>query len=121
MRVEQEFQLTPAAIRALAPALKRSNIGWIELNEYMRGEGWCIWNIGGVGYVFTLINQDNEIEVLLAGGERAKDCVPYWEAAMLAHPSHKGLTVRVDGRKGWRRLLAHWDCDADGILTKRIG
>lgn len=121
MIVRQERWLSPPAVRAFTPALKRSNFGWLDVTRWMQGEGWAIWNIGGVGYVFTLVNDNDEIEVLLAGGERAKECVPHWEAAMLAHPAHKGMTLRMDGRKGWRRLLPDWELRGDGALYRRVG
>lgn len=65
-----------------------------------------------------MANEDNEIEVLLCGGERARECFPYWEAAMLAEPAHKGRTIRVDGRKGWARLLRHWERRDDVLYLK---
>ena len=119
MRVSREDGLTAAAFLALDPAVSRSNIDWFDVSIMLRGNG-SVWNIGGTSWVFTIHNEDDEIEVLLAGGKRAKDCIAPWEAAMLAHPAHQGMTLRVDGRKGWRRLLPHWNCDEEGVLTLEV-
>jgi hypothetical protein len=119
MKVTREHALSLDAFLALTPALKRSNMSWRDIERIMRGEGWAIWNIGNTGWVFTMLNEDDEIEVLLAGGSRARECVGPWERAMRAEPAHKGKVMRVDGRKGWARLLPHWK-RADGVLYQRI-
>ena len=119
MIIRQEHGLSAEAIDALGPAIARSNITWADLHEIMRGQGWAVWNCGGLSWVFTMINTDDEIEVLLAGGREARRCVRPWETAMVNHPAHKGLTLRVDGRKGWGRLLPHWE-RRDDVLYLRI-
>jgi hypothetical protein len=117
--VRREHGLSAQAIDALAPAISRSNIGWTDLHKIMQGEGWAVWNCGGLSWVFTMINSDDEIEVLLAGGREARRCVSPWETAMRINPAHKGLTLRVDGRKGWARLLPHWE-RRDDVLYSRV-
>jgi len=119
MKVTKERHLSREAFEALAPALKRSNMDWFDLFRIMRGPAWMIWNIGNVGWVFTVANEDDEIEVLLAGGKLAKECVGPWEQAMLSEPGHRGMTIRIEGRKGWRRLLPDWEW-CDGILYKEV-
>lgn len=119
MIVRQERALTEEAKDALSPAVAKSNITWADVYEIMQGQGWMIWNCGGLSWVFTMINTDAEIEVLLAGGREAKRCVVPWERAMVSHPAHKGLTLRVDGRKGWARLLRGWE-RRDDVLYLRV-
>ncbi len=85
----------------------------------LAGEGCCIWNIDDRAFVLTVVNNDNEIEALLAGGEGFAKHARMFEEAVAAHPSHAGLTMRIDGRKGWRRHFADWE-ERDGVLTKRI-
>jgi len=119
VKVRIERQLSADAFLALDPAVARSNVDWFDVSLMLQGNG-RVWNIGDTSFVFTIVNEDDEIEVLLAGGRMAADCVGPWEAAMVAHPAHQGLTLRVDGRKGWRRLLKHWDCDENGVLTLKV-
>lgn len=121
MNVSQQFAWTPEAIRALAPAVERAdNFGWIEINDWMRGHGWSLWNIGGQAWAFTLVNMDDEIEVLLAGGRGARACVKPFVEAVKNHPAHAGMTLVARGRRGWRRLLTDWTQRADGTLELRI-
>lgn len=119
MIVTREYGLTESAVRALKPSLAVSNFGWQEILDVLNGYGWAIWNIGDISWVVTMINMDGEIEVLLAGGKDPKKCLPLWEAAMLEEPDHKGLTLRVESRKGWQRLLPHWE-RRDDVLYLRI-
>lgn len=119
MQVTREHWLSAEAFVALNPAIARSNFDWLDVARIMRGHGWAVWNIGNVGWVFTMANTDNEIEVLLAGGRDAKTCLPLWEAAVVAEPAHKGMTVRIESRPGWRKLLPHWE-RRDDVLYLRI-
>ncbi|MEM8616614.1 MAG: hypothetical protein AAGF20_06730 [Pseudomonadota bacterium] len=111
--------LTAAAFRELDRAVKRDGHCWKELTSWLSKGVAQVWSISGHAYVLTLANEDEEIEVLLAGGERAKECVGPWEAAMRAHPAHRGKTLRIEGRKGWSRLLKHWD-RRDGVLYLKV-
>lgn len=112
--------MTDAAFLALDRAVERDGHDWAEILGWMKRRKAVLWSIGGVGFVLTFANSENEIEVLLAGGERAAECVGPWEAKMLTVPAHKGCTLRVDGRKGWRRLLPNWNCDENGVLTLKV-
>jgi len=118
--IKQEFALTTKSAEALNPALRYSNLDWAEVLHIMRGNGWCIWNVHGEMYVLTMINEDEEIEVLLGGGANPRRYINEWVDAMERHPNHAGMTLRVDGRKGWKRLLSNWHCDADGVLTRKV-
>lgn len=119
MKVIQQRHVSPQAEAALIPALRYSNMSLTDVQQVLRGCGWMIWNIGNLSWVLTMANADGEIEVLLAGGKRARECVGPWEAAMIAEPAHKGRVIRVDGRKGWGRLLPHWE-RRDGVLFLKV-
>jgi hypothetical protein len=119
MKVKQQRHISAEAEAALLKALPYSNLTIEDVQEILRGYGWMIWNCGNLCWVLTMANMDGEIEVLLAGGEQAKECLPYWEAAMLAEPAHKGRVIRGDGRKGWARLLKHWE-RRDDVLYLRV-
>jgi hypothetical protein len=116
--VRCEHFLSLEAYAALDRAVVRANFGWPDIVRFMQGQGWAIWNCGGLSWVFTMVDTDDEIEVLLAGGREARKCVGPWEAAMLAHPAHRGMTLRIDGRKGWGRLLPHWERRDDVLYLK---
>ena len=119
MKVKQQRHLSREAAEALSRALPYANFTAEEVDRILDGYGWMIWNVGNLCWVLTMANEDGEIEVLLCGGERARECFPYWEAAMLAEPAHKGRVIRVDGRKGWSRLLRHWE-RRDDVLYLRV-
>lgn len=120
MIVLQQFALSDEARAALDRAVKRSpNITWADVEKAMQGHGWAIWNVGDRCWCFTVINDQNEIEVWLAGGRDIHACLGPWEAAMRAHPAHRGMTMWAEARKGWRRLLPHWTLEGD-VLTTRI-
>jgi hypothetical protein len=120
VKVKQQRHVSPEAAAALAKALPYANFDAGYIEQVLEGFGWAVWNVGNLCWVLTMVNTDKEIEVLLAGGSDAKNCFGPWEKAMLAEPAHRGMTIRVDGRKGWRRYLKNWDCDANGVLTKRV-
>ena len=119
MKVKQQRHLSREAWGALSRALPYSNLTPACVAKIVAGYGWAVWNIGNLSWVLTMINADEEIEVLLAGGARARECLPHWEAAMRAEPAHKGRVIRVDGRKGWARVLKNWE-RRDGVLYLRI-
>ena len=119
MQVKQQSHVSPEAWKALAPALKYANFTAADVAGILEGYGWRVWAVGNLCWVLTMINTDEEIEVLLCGGTRARECLPHWEAAMRAEPAHKGRVIRVDGRKGWAKLLKHWE-RRDGVLYLRI-
>jgi hypothetical protein len=119
VKVKQQRHLSLEAAAALKRALPYANFDWAHIERAMSGHGWMIWNIGNLCWVFTIVNEDNEIEVLLTGGTRARECIAPWEAAMKAEPAHRGMVIRVDGRKGWARLLKHWERRGD-VLYLRI-
>lgn len=119
MKVRQQRHITKEAADALSRALPYANFTAEDVQQVLRGYGWMIWNCGNLAYVLTMANTDGEIEVLLAGGEKARECIPHWERAMLEEPAHKGRVIRVDGRKGWSRLLRHWE-RRDDVLYLRV-
>lgn len=119
MKVKQQRHVSAEAWAALSKALPYANFTADDVARILAGYGWMIWNVGNLCWVLTMVNMDDEIEVLLCGGTRARECFPYWEAAMLKEPAHKGMTIRVDGRKGWSRLLRHWE-RRDDVLYLRV-
>lgn len=119
MKVKQQRHVSAEAKAALSKALPYANFGWDYIEQVTQGYGWRVWNVGNLCWVFTCVDSAGVIEVLLCGGERVRDCLPYWEAAMKAEPAHKGRLIRADGRKGWRRILPHWDY-RDGVLFLRV-
>lgn len=116
----QPWTLDDRAFLALNPAVQRDGHDWVQLVEWLDEGAAQVWKIGETGYVLTLANGDDEIEVLLAGGANARACIGPWEAAMKAHPAHKGKTLRIEGREGWKRLLRHWN-ERDGVLYMKVG
>ena len=118
MNVTREHFLSKEAFEALTPAIVRSNFDWRDIARIMQGHGWAVWNIAGLCWVFTMVNAENEIEVLLAGGKDARRCIGPWEAAMIAEPAHKGMTLRGEGRAGWAKLLPHWERRDDVLYLK---
>jgi len=118
MKVKQQRHVSAEAWAALSKALPYANFTEGDVRDILAGYGWMIWAIGNLCWVLTMANQDGEIEVLLCGGTRARECQPYWEAAMKAEPAHKGRVIRVDGRKGWSRLLRHWERRDDVLYLK---
>ena len=119
MKVKQQRHVSAEAWAALSKALPYANFTADDVARILAGYGWMIWAIDGKTYVLTMVNADNEIEVLLAGGSDAANCIGPWERAMLQEPAHKGMTIRVDGRKGWSRLLRHWE-RRDDVLYLRV-
>lgn len=97
-------------IRAIIqPSVERGGHDWNEVNRWFEIGAACTWAIGDLGYVVTLANTDNEIEAVLCGGERARDWIEPLEAAVSAFPAHRGHTLRIEARRGWKRLLPHWN------------
>ena len=117
--IVRRIALDERAWLALTPAVKRDNHDWLKIARWLDEGCAAVWSIGDVGYVLTLSNGDDEIEVLLGGGRDAKRCAGPWEAAMLAHPAHKGKTMRLEGRKGWKRIFPHWK-ERDGVLYMKV-
>lgn len=114
--------LDMAAMKAMNAAVTRDKHDWAEIMGWIKEGAAQVWLINGTGYAMTVANVDDEIEVILAGGFDARGCVGPWEEAMKAHPAHKGKTLRIEGRKGWQRLLPHWNSEVIGdrvILTTR--
>lgn len=121
----QPIPLDEAAVEALDPAMRRGGNDWYQAQQWLEEGSAQIWLINGTGYVLAVANTDNEIEVLAAGGSDARGCVVPWEAHMRSDPRHKGMTLKIEGsRKGWARLLPHWECetlpDGDVTLKTRI-
>lgn len=124
MKVKQQRHLSREAAEALSKALPYANftaddVGRIMKNEDPDTKYWAVWNVGNLCWVFTIINWLDEVEVLLCGGEQVRECLPHWERAISECPMHKGKVLRADGRKGWRRILPHWECQ-DGVLYREV-
>lgn len=102
---------------ALAPSM--GTLTWDEVEGWLEDCVACVWKIGEDAWALTFANEDDEIEILACGGSGAWRAARPFEAAMKALPEHKGMTLRIDGRRGWQRLYPHWDCK-DGILTTRF-
>lgn len=111
--------LDELAVAALNPAVERDGHDWAQIVEWLNMGAAQVWQVGGRAYVLTLANGDDEIEVLLCGGKDVRPLVPVWEAAMWQYRAHIGKTFRVEGRKGWRRLLPHWQ-ERDGVLYMKV-
>jgi hypothetical protein len=124
MKVKQQRHISPQAKAALMRALPTANFTWDDVENIIRGndpDAKCgtIWNVGNLCWVFTAINWADEIEVLLAGGEKARECIDYWLQAMLQEPAHRAKTIRIEGRKGWSRLLPQFE-RRDGVLYMKV-
>lgn len=117
----RQIALDDRAFLALNPAVQLDGHDWLKICEWLNTGCATIWKIGESGYVMTLANGDDEIEVLLGGGRDAKACAGPWEAEMLRRPEHRGMTLRLEGRKGWQRIFKDWEMRADGALYKRVG
>jgi hypothetical protein len=125
MKVKQQRHLCDRSQTALRRALPYANFTWADVREIMAGNDpdtkhWMIWNVGNLCWVFTIINWMDEVEVLLCGGQRVRECLPHWEAAITQDPLHKGKPVCANGRKGWQRILPHWERREDGLYLKVI-
>ena len=119
MIVTQERFVSDEAARQLSRALKYSNLTPADVAEILAGHGWMIWNCGNLSWVLTMANDDDEIEVLLCGGKKARECIAPWLEAMLEEPAHHAKTIRIDGRKGWSKLLTDFE-HRDGVLYLKV-
>lgn len=119
MRVEQQRHVSPEAEAAFLRAIKHSCLSVDDVREVLAGYGWMIWNCGDLSWVLTKVTGEGDIEVLLAGGQKARECVGPWQQAMLEEPAHKGRTMFIDGRAGWRRLLPEWE-HREGVLYRKV-
>lgn len=125
MKVKQQRHLSKEAAEALSKALPYANFTANDIGKIMAGNDpdakyWAVWNVGNLCWVFTIINWLDEVEVLLCGGERVRECLPHWERAIDECPMHRGKVIRADGRKGWRRILPHWE-RRDDVLYREVG
>lgn len=115
--------LTDAIKKALNPAYEMGNCDWAEIEQAIVDYAACVWQIGEQAWIVTYANADNEIEILLCGGRGHAEVAGPFEAAMRALPAHKGKTLRLEGRKAWKRVFKNWDCiEKDGgvVLTSRV-
>lgn len=119
MKVKQQRHVSQEAADAFLRALKYSNMTVQDVEQILQGYGWMIWNINNLCWVLTMVNSEDEIEVLLAGGHRARECVAPWVQAMLQEPAHRAKVIRVEGRKGWSRYLKDWE-RRDGVLYMKV-
>lgn len=110
--------LDDEAKAALAPSM--GALAWETVEGWIEDCVACVWRIGENAWALTYANADDEIEILAAGGSGAWKAAAPFERAMRELPEHQGMTLRIDGRPGWRRLYRHWDCDEQGVLTTRV-
>jgi hypothetical protein len=119
MKVKQQRHVSAEAETAFLRALRYSCLTVDDVREVLSGYGWCVWNCGNLAWVLTKVTGEGDVEVLLAGGSRARECVGPWERAMIEEPAHKGRSIFIDGRRGWSRLLPHWE-RRDDVLYLRV-
>jgi len=111
------WPLDDEAKAALAPSM--GVIDWADVEQWLADRVACVWRIGRDAWALTFANCDNEIEFLAAGGSGAWKAMPVFDKAMRKLPAHAGMTFRIEGRKGWARLLPDWtrqDLDRDTVL-----
>lgn len=109
--------------QALAPSLAKSAWEWEEILLWIMDRVACIWAIGNDAWAVTAANDENEIDIVVCGGSGALQAARPFLAAMSELPQHKGKTLRIEGRPGWRRFCEDWQCETDGesvILTKVV-
>lgn len=115
--------LTNEVKRHLKPSFDMGNFDWTEIEQAIATYAACVWQVGDAAWIVTMVNTDNEIEILLCGGVNAWAVASPFEATMRSLPQHKGMTLRIDGRKAWKRVFKHWNCqEKDGgvLLTSRV-
>lgn len=101
--------LNAEAITALDPAIRRGGHNWPQIvTELVTGEA-CLWRAGDLAWLITRPDDDGVIEAIAAGGRQAKEWARPIEAAIRAHPAHKGRRLRIWGRHGWRRHFPDWE------------
>lgn len=99
-----------ASTRAmLAPAVERAGQAWGEIEAMLAAGHLMIWRLGSF-CVTTEVDHEDVCNVRLGGGAGARHAIAPLEAAITAHPAHRGVRLyRIWGRKGWRRLFPHWN------------
>lgn len=115
--------LTEAIKQSLQPSMDTGNCTWEEIERDLANKAACVWQVGEQAWLITCVNVDDEVEILLCGGRGAFAVAGPFEAAMKALPAHKGMTLRIAGRKAWRRIFKHWDCKQEGgqfIMTSKV-
>ena len=122
--IVRRVPLDDSVKRALAPSYDRSNCDWVEIERWIAEGVAAAWQIGDSAYGVTFANEDGEIELLLGGGSGAIRHVPPFISAMENLPIHRGWTLRIEGRRGWKRFCPDWVCDEIGgggvVLTRKV-
>lgn len=121
--IVRHVPLSESVKQALQPSLERGNCDWAEIDGWIERGKAAAWQIGDQAFAVTFANADDEIELLLGGGRGAIRAVPPFLTAMENLPIHRGWTLRIEGRKGWKRFCRDWECEDMGeqvILTKRL-
>lgn len=109
--------------RELEPSLEASAWDWDEIERWIAAGVAAVWQIGSDAWAITAANADDEIDVIVGGGKGANRATRPFLQAMENLPVHRGLTLRIEGRRGWRRWCKDWHCEEAGgdvILTKRL-
>lgn len=122
--IVRRVPLTGEVKRQLSRSLKRSAWTWTEIEEWIAAGVAAVWQIGSDAWAITAANADDEIDVVVAGGRGAKRATQPFLEAMESLPIHRGLTLRIEGRRGWKRWCKGWHCEEAGggdvILTKKV-
>lgn len=122
--IVRRVPLSDTVKRHLMPSYEREKHDWAEIERWIAQDVAAAWQIGDEAFAVTLANEDNEIELLLGGGVNARRNAPPFLTAMENLPIHRGWTLRIEGRKGWKRFCPDWECEEIGggkvVLTKRL-
>ena len=122
--IVRRVPLTDEIKQGLAPSLATSDWDWPEIERWLADGVAAVWQIGADAWGITAANSDDEIDIIVAGGRGANRAARPFLQAMETLPVHRGLTLRLEGRRGWKRFCAGWDCEevggGDVILTKRL-
>lgn len=123
MEVNQ-VPLTDDIKAALQPSLDCSGWDWPKIEKWMQDRVAAVWQIGGQAWAVTAANIDGEVDIIVGGGRGAIRATRPFLKAMESLPAHKGLTLRIEGRRGWKRFCDDWQCEEVGggdiIMTKRL-
>jgi len=100
----------------LDSAVERSRDSWSEvLADLLTGRAqlWVTVTDRPIAAMVTRIDGAT-LEVWLAGGDVLKGSVPFLETAIAASRAQGTTNGRIDGRKGWERVLKPFGWHFDG-------
>lgn len=100
------------AFPLLAKVIERGGHNWDEICRKIDEKHCQLWLVVTDRPIAALVTQctvDDELEILIAGGESAASWVAIAERDIGGFARANGLKLmRIWGRKGWMRLLPHW-------------